>query len=100
MTSADDISMFDSNFGHQAASSQPHLDSFEDYSFAFDPAHTATSCSHRALQEVLNRGNTMTTMTNISKGQTEQTQAPNTITASSSDTEIEMLKRYAPSGFS
>ena len=93
MTSVDDISMFDSNFGHQPASSQPHLDTFEDYTFAFDPAHTATNCSHRALQEVLNRGNSMTTMTNISKGQIEQTQASQTITASSSDTEIEKLKR-------
>jgi hypothetical protein len=100
MTSVNDISMFDSNFGHQPASSQPHLDNFEDYSFAFDPAHTATSCSHRALQEVLNRGNPMTTMTNISKGHTEQTQASQTTTASSSDTEIERLKRCAPSGFS
>jgi hypothetical protein len=100
MTSVDDISMFGSNFGLQPASSQPHLDHFEDYSFAFDPANTATSCSHRELQEVLNRGNPMTTMTNISKGHAEQTQASQTTTASSYDNEIERLKRYVPSGFS
>ena len=100
MTSVDDISMFDSNFGLQLASSQPHLDNFEDYSFAFDSANTATSCSHPALQEVLNRGNHMTTMTNISKGPAEQSQASQTTIASSSENEIERLKRYTPFGFS
>lgn len=96
MTSVDDISMFDSNFGHQPASSQLHLDHFEDYSFAFDPANTANSCSHRELQEVVDRGNPMTTMTSTSKGHAEQTQASQT-TASSYNNEIEMLKKYIPS---
>ncbi|PVH73210.1 hypothetical protein DL98DRAFT_538574 [Cadophora sp. DSE1049] len=92
MTSVDDISMFDSNIGLQPGSSRP-LDHFEDYSFVFDPANTATSCSHRELQEVLNQGNPMTTMTSISKGRAERTQASQTTTASSYDNEIERLKR-------
>ena len=97
MTSVDEISMYDSNFGLQQASSQTHHDNFEDYPFAFEPANTAASCSHRALQEVINSGYPMTTMTSISKVHAEQTQASQFTTASSADTEIERLKRYTPS---
>lgn len=97
MTSVDDYSMFGPNFGLQSASSHPHLDNLEEFSFPVDPANTAASCSHRKLQEVLTHGNHMA---DISKGHAEQTQASQTITASNYDNEIEKLKRYAPSGFS
>lgn len=100
MNSVDDYSMFGPNFGLQPASSQPHLDNLENFSFAVDTANTAASCSHSKLQEVLSSGNPMTAMPNISKGHAEQAQASQTITVSNYDNEIEGLRRYAPSGFS
>jgi hypothetical protein len=100
MTSVDDISMLGSNVGLQLANSQAHLDNFEDYSFAFDAANVATSCSHRELQEILDGGNPATTMTNISRGHAQKTQAPQASISSSYDTDIERLKRYAPSDLS
>ncbi|KAH8589211.1 hypothetical protein B0O99DRAFT_637482 [Bisporella sp. PMI_857] len=99
MTSADGISMFGSNFGLQPASSQPRLDNFEDYSFTFGAANAPTLCSHRELQEVLDRGDLAATMTNISKGHAQQTPVPPTSISSSYHTDIESLKKYAPSGF-
>jgi hypothetical protein len=99
MTSVDDIPMFDSNLGFQPPNSQRHQN-FEDYSFAFDPTNTATICTHRELQEILDGGNPMTTMTNISKGHAEKAQASHNSTASSHNNEIDSLKRYAPSGSS
>jgi hypothetical protein len=92
--------MFDSNFGLQSTNSQPHLDNFEEYSFAFDAANTLTSCRHRDLQEVLDIGNPASTMKNVLKGHALQSQAPPTSTSSNYDTEIEKLRRYAPAQFS
>lgn len=99
MTS-DNFPMFSSNIGFQSTSGQPQHD-LGAYSFAFDST-TATGCSHRKLQEILNLGdsnlaNSSTTMSNISQDHIPYTLAAQPAIFSSYNTGYEDLKRCAGS---